>query len=170
MGKCALSQSRLWRFVMRSAAKASRFPAGRSEIVSQGTPREALSEDHLYEMANVYPDDSVLPMTVWVRPRSDERHGPRIKVCTAHGLAHDTVAWRCSRSGSSLRADCQRPICAPSASGSGSTRRRSSRIGKAESPQSNSAGDCRNSCVGGGHDGPDLRFLAPSCEHVSQYG
>lgn len=51
-------------------------------------------EDDLYEMANVYPDDSGLPMTVWVRPRSNERHGPRIKVCTVHGprmLPHDTV-------------------------------------------------------------------------------
>ena len=41
-----------------------------------------ISEDDLYAMANVYPDDSGLPMTVWVRPRSNERHGPRIKVCT----------------------------------------------------------------------------------------
>jgi len=53
-----------------------------------------ISEDDLYEMANVYPADSGLPMTVWVRPRSNERHGPRIKVCMAHGprmLPHDTV-------------------------------------------------------------------------------
>ena len=44
-----------------------------------------VTEDELYEMANVYPDDSGLPMTVWVRPRSNERHGPRIKVCTVYG-------------------------------------------------------------------------------------
>jgi len=53
-----------------------------------------ITEDELYEMANVYPDDSGLPMTVWVRPRSNERHGPRIKVCTLYGpriLPHDTV-------------------------------------------------------------------------------
>jgi len=53
-----------------------------------------ITEDELYEMANVFPDDSGLPMTVWVRPRSNERHGPRIKVCTVHGprmLPHDTV-------------------------------------------------------------------------------
>lgn len=51
----------------------------------------------LYVMASVYPDDSGLPMTVWVQlvppakhtarstARSNERHGPRIKVCTVHG-------------------------------------------------------------------------------------
>jgi hypothetical protein len=53
-----------------------------------------ITEDDLYEMANVFPDDSGLPMTVWVRPRSNERHGPRIKVCTVPGprmLPHDTV-------------------------------------------------------------------------------
>jgi hypothetical protein len=46
---------------------------------------DEISEDDLYVMANVYPDDSGLPMTVWVRPRGNERHGPRIKVCTVHG-------------------------------------------------------------------------------------
>lgn len=48
----------------------------------------------LYAMANVFPADSGLPMTVWVRPRSNERHGARIKVCAAPGpkmLPHDTV-------------------------------------------------------------------------------
>jgi hypothetical protein len=44
-----------------------------------------ITEDDLYAMANVLPDDSGLPMTVWVRPRSNERHGPRIKVCTLPG-------------------------------------------------------------------------------------
>ena len=54
----------------------------------------------LYEMANVFPDDSGLSMTVWVRPRSNERHGPRIKVCTVPGprmLPHDTVTVTLSR-------------------------------------------------------------------------
>jgi hypothetical protein len=52
------------------------------------------TEDDLYEMTNIYPDTSGLPMTVWIRPRSNERHGPRIKVCTMPGprmLPHDTV-------------------------------------------------------------------------------
>ncbi len=52
------------------------------------------TEDDLYEMTNIYPDTSGLTMTVWIRPRSNERHGPRIKVCTIPGprmLPHDTV-------------------------------------------------------------------------------
>jgi hypothetical protein len=53
-----------------------------------------ITEDELYAMANVFPADSGLTMTVWVRPRSNERHGPRIKVCTVPGarmLPYDTV-------------------------------------------------------------------------------
>jgi hypothetical protein len=60
----------------------------------RGSGMSEVTEDELYEMANVYPDDSGLPMTVWVRPRSNERHGPRIKVCTVHGARmhpYDTV-------------------------------------------------------------------------------
>jgi len=43
--------------------------------------------DELYEMANIYPADSGLPMTVWVGPRGDPppRHDVRIKVSMAHG-------------------------------------------------------------------------------------
>jgi hypothetical protein len=44
-----------------------------------------IAEDDLYAMANFYPNDTGLPMTVWVRPRSNERHSARIKVCTVHG-------------------------------------------------------------------------------------
>ena len=44
-----------------------------------------IAEDDLYAMANFYPDDTGLPMIVWVRPRSNERHSARIKVCTVHG-------------------------------------------------------------------------------------
>jgi hypothetical protein len=53
-----------------------------------------ISEDELDTMVNIVPDDSGLPMTVWVRPRSNERHGPRIKVCTVYGprmFPRDTV-------------------------------------------------------------------------------
>lgn len=53
-----------------------------------------ISEDDLYEMANVSPDDSGLPMTVWARPLSNERHDPRIKVCTVHGAAHAAARYR----------------------------------------------------------------------------
>jgi hypothetical protein len=38
-----------------------------------------------YEMANLYPRDTGLPMTVWVSPRGRARHDARIKVCRTHG-------------------------------------------------------------------------------------
>jgi hypothetical protein len=37
-------------------------------------------EDTLFEMANIYPADSRLPMTVWVGPRGHARHDVRVKV------------------------------------------------------------------------------------------
>jgi hypothetical protein len=44
------------------------------------------SEDEgLYEMANLYPDTTGLPMTVWVSPRGNARHDVRIKVNMTHG-------------------------------------------------------------------------------------
>jgi hypothetical protein len=42
-------------------------------------------DDALFEMANVYPADSGLPMTVWVSPRGHAQHDVRIKVNMAHG-------------------------------------------------------------------------------------
>lgn len=41
--------------------------------------------DELYEMVNIYPADSGLPMTVWAGPRGNARHDVRIKVNMAHG-------------------------------------------------------------------------------------
>lgn len=38
-----------------------------------------------YEMANLYPRDTGLEMTVWVGPRGNAGHDARIKVCRAHG-------------------------------------------------------------------------------------
>lgn len=38
-----------------------------------------------YEMANLYPRDTGLPMTVWVSPRERARHDARIKVCRTGG-------------------------------------------------------------------------------------
>ncbi len=38
-----------------------------------------------FEMANLYPRDTGLPMTIWVSPRGLARHDVRIKVCTSHG-------------------------------------------------------------------------------------
>jgi hypothetical protein len=54
-----------------------------------------ISEDEIDTMVNVFPGTSGLQMTVWVRPRSNERHGPRIKVCTVYGprmFPYDTVS------------------------------------------------------------------------------
>jgi|SRR5580704_4156377 hypothetical protein len=54
----------------------------------------ALSSDELFEMANLYPRTTGLPMTVWVGPRGNARHDVRIKVNMAHGnqMTIDNVA------------------------------------------------------------------------------
>jgi hypothetical protein len=44
-----------------------------------------LREDDLFEMANLYPDETGLPMTVWVSPRGNARHDARVKVNMTHG-------------------------------------------------------------------------------------
>jgi hypothetical protein len=36
-------------------------------------------------MANLYPRETGLPMTVWAGPRGHARHDARIKVCRTHG-------------------------------------------------------------------------------------
>lgn len=41
--------------------------------------------EDLHEMANLYPESTGLPMTVWVSPRGNARHDVRIKVNMAHG-------------------------------------------------------------------------------------
>jgi hypothetical protein len=38
-----------------------------------------------FEMANLYPADTGLPMVVWVSERGHARHDVRIKVCESHG-------------------------------------------------------------------------------------
>ena len=45
---------------------------------------EVETED-LFEMANLYPDTTGLPMTVWVSPRGNARHDVRVKVNMTHG-------------------------------------------------------------------------------------
>ena len=42
-------------------------------------------EDELYLMANLRPDDTGLPMVVWVSERGRARHDVRVKVALAHG-------------------------------------------------------------------------------------
>ena len=39
----------------------------------------------LFEMANLYPDTTGLPMTVWVSPRGNARHDVRVNVNMTHG-------------------------------------------------------------------------------------
>src|SRR5215472_11880890 len=39
----------------------------------------------LFEMANLYPDTTGLPMTVWVSPRGTARHDVRVKANMTHG-------------------------------------------------------------------------------------
>jgi hypothetical protein len=44
-----------------------------------------ITEDELFEMANLYPRTTGLPMTVWVSPRGNARHDVRVKVNLTHG-------------------------------------------------------------------------------------
>lgn len=43
-----------------------------------------VDDEDLYEMTNIYPRTSGLPMTVWVSPRGRARH-VRVKVCRVPG-------------------------------------------------------------------------------------
>jgi D-alanyl-D-alanine carboxypeptidase len=45
----------------------------------------AIDTDELFEMANLYPRTTGLPMTVWVSPRGNARHDVRVKINMAHG-------------------------------------------------------------------------------------
>jgi hypothetical protein len=45
----------------------------------------AKDTDELFEMANLYPRTTGLPMTVWVSPRGNARHDVRVKVNTTQG-------------------------------------------------------------------------------------
>jgi len=46
---------------------------------------EAAAAEDLFEMANLFPRTTGLPMTVWVSPRGNARHDVRIKVNVTHG-------------------------------------------------------------------------------------
>jgi len=41
--------------------------------------------DELFEIANLFPRTTGLPMTVWVSPRGNARHELRVKVNMPHG-------------------------------------------------------------------------------------
>ena len=58
------------------------------EITEHNVMPEAAAEtetEDLFEMANLYPDTTGLPMTVWVSPRGNARHDVRVKVNMTHG-------------------------------------------------------------------------------------
>ena len=58
------------------------------EIIEQaGAAEEDVESDarDLFEMANLHPDTTGLPMTVWVSPRGNSRHDVRVKVNMSHG-------------------------------------------------------------------------------------
>ena len=46
-------------------------------------------EQELFEMSNLFPDTTGLPMTIWVGPRGNAQHDARVKVCMAHGRRMD---------------------------------------------------------------------------------
>jgi len=50
-----------------------------------GKARPSRERIDLYEMANLYPEDTGLPVTIWVSPRGHARHGARVKVCRVPG-------------------------------------------------------------------------------------
>jgi hypothetical protein len=50
----------------------------------QSAPPPAETED-LFDMANLFPVTTGLPMTVWVSPRGNARHDVRVKVNMTHG-------------------------------------------------------------------------------------
>jgi hypothetical protein len=45
----------------------------------------AVENDELFEMANLYPRTTGLPMTIWVSVRGNARHDVRVKVNMMHG-------------------------------------------------------------------------------------
>ena len=59
----------------------------RSRDIADEAPAVTSYDDteDLHEMANLCPDSTGLPMTVWVSPRGNTRHDVRIKVNMTHG-------------------------------------------------------------------------------------
>jgi len=51
----------------------------------QPVTAQRADEEAPFEMANLYPRDTGLPMTVWVSPKGRARHDVRIKVCMTPG-------------------------------------------------------------------------------------
>jgi hypothetical protein len=58
------------------------------ELSSTGLA-DAEPEADLFELANLYPRTTGLPMTIWASPRGRARHDARIKVCMTPGDRRD---------------------------------------------------------------------------------
>lgn len=61
---------------------------------SQPVASDSVAQDELFEMANLYPRTTGLPVTVWVSPRGGARHDVRVKVSRQGGdrmVLDDTV-------------------------------------------------------------------------------
>ncbi len=56
-----------------------------TEDAAQPNAAEDSEAEDLYEMANLFPRTTGLPMTVWVSARGNARHDVRVKVNMTHG-------------------------------------------------------------------------------------
>lgn len=66
--------------------------AAKSLVIADDGRRQ--EEDDLYEMANLFPRTTGLPLTIWVSPRGRARHAARIKVSLTPGrmdIGHTAV-------------------------------------------------------------------------------
>jgi len=57
----------------------------KADETGPGEAEASLEPDDLFEMANLFPATTGLPMTVWVSPRGNSRHDVRVKVNMTHG-------------------------------------------------------------------------------------
>jgi hypothetical protein len=56
-----------------------------SHVIGTIPPANEADDDSLFDMANLFPTTTGLPMTVWVSPRGGARHDVRVKVNMTHG-------------------------------------------------------------------------------------
>jgi hypothetical protein len=69
---------------MTTLRERKRLPAQR--LIKSG---RLITDADPYEMANLYPRETGLPMTLWAGPRAGDRHDARVKVCRRHGDSMD---------------------------------------------------------------------------------
>jgi hypothetical protein len=82
LNRIAVDQVRVWTTEVTSSHDLIAAEQSKAEVMPQVSPRDA---DELFEMANLFPRTTGLPMTVWVSPRGNARHDIRVKVDMAHG-------------------------------------------------------------------------------------